>query len=351
MRYSLAAFFFIFSGLAHSFLMAEDSDRPALRRPGYRSVSSFNHGVKSLQTPAGSHPVAKLAHQQPHWLVIPITLRVRAFMPRSNGFKIDGVRVNYLRRSWEAMFAVRPVFSIPKLNLRVMTGGEYHIGTTGSYALVSRSFTTHGGHVGIGLLGGFRLGSMHIWSGLLARRKMEFANDLPPGKENKEIAAIMAAYQKANPGKRTLYYNQYGPAIFVEGGDRRGSGMNWKGELFLHSPLGFAPLTVIPGLNVGKVHVAVGLLVFEVEDLNLAAAGRMTVKIDWVVHSPGAKYAKARFFADGAGGVTVRKKITYLQPNGSIWLEAGAKQELDPTGFIRNRAFFAGLRMDGLFFK
>ncbi|RMF54918.1 MAG: hypothetical protein D6748_15880 [Calditrichaeota bacterium] len=302
---------------------------------------------QSMFNPQGHHE----PEYQNTMLMLPVALRLRVFMPRIDGFKIDGKRVNDWRRSFEAMFAFRPMVNIPAINTRILLGGEYHVGTTGSYALVSRSLTTQGGHLGIGFLYEFRVGELSICLGLLAQRHMQLATDLPPGEENKEIEEIVETYKRLNPLNRWLYYNEYGPAIFVESGDIHGKGLNWKAELFVYSPIDLPLVSKIPKLRVGEPHVAIGLLVFEVEDLQLPLLRRSTLKLDWTIHSPGAKFGKARVLTDGTGGITYRKKVTYLKPNGSIWLEVGGKQEIDPTGFYRNRELFLGVRVDGMFFR
>lgn len=232
---------------------------------------------------------------------------------------------NDWERAYEAMFATQFIFTAGRFT--AFTGGEYHIGTTGSYALESRSVITGGGHLGVGLLYSV---SKSFKPGIMTRRVMHQAYDVPTGSENRSIKELIERYKEENPGNRFLYYNQYGLATFYET-------RSTKAEVFLHSPIDLPLISFIPELNgEGQSHVGIIFLLLEYQ-----LTKWLRVKGDWLFHSPDADYSKIRF-KNGTGALTLR----FRSFGKNSYIETGVKREIDPGGFNRNNYVFGGVRFE-----
>lgn len=257
--------------------------------------------------------------------------RVRIF-PLSD---IKTLNPNQIERTWEVSFFTRQTLIYK--NVLLTTGAAFNVGTTGRYDLTSKSLSTAGFHLGIApmykVLGN---GSSTLHVGLFFRRFSQLAFDLPIGEENFVVGNWIAQYKLENPGSRMLYYNQYGPSIMY-------TLMNFfKGELFVHSPIDIPVLTTIPGISSGRDI----MVVVAFTNLEIMLPLTITLKGEWELHSPGAKYSKLQLYHTATGAVTFRKGIVNHNNIGKLSLETGWKREIDPTGFYRSNAVFLGLRSD-----
>lgn len=249
--------------------------------------------------------------------------------------EIKSFNPNQIERTWKLSFFTRQVLSYK--NFMVSAGGTFNIGTTGRYDLTSHSLSTAGFHIGIApMYKVFGNDKSMIYVGIFARRFSQLAFDLPIGDENFVVGNWIAQYKSENPGSRMLYYNQYGPSVMYTLMDF------FKGELFVHSSIDIPVLTTIPGISSGKDIMVVVAFV----NLEMMFPLAVTLKGEWELHSPGAKYSKIQLYQTATGAITVRKGIVNHNNVGKLSIETGWKREIDPTGFYRSNALFFGIRSD-----
>ena len=234
--------------------------------------------------------------------------------------------------TWANTFAVRLQLSAGKF--MAFSGGTVRHWNTGRYDFTSRSFAGANLHAGLALLSEvkeFSFGRCMI--GAFARRVMHFANDLPPGEENRAIYDIVRQYKADNPGRRMLYYNQHGAALIV-------LSERYKAELFIHSPLEIPVVNVVPHLAKGETPVSIMFILFEYK-----AVYGVTALASWEVHAQGASYKKAVVIRDGTGGIVFRKTF-HRSRAGTFSAGTGWRQEMDMTGFKRSAGYHVEMRVD-----